>query len=66
MFQRMVAVAGICSEWMHRVIPIRVSTALNPWRIQAAERGFNTQMSANLTTLNSQWLLRESITSGFM
>ena len=39
---------------MHRVIPIRVSIVLNPWRIQAAERGFNIQMSANLTTLNSQ------------
>lgn len=32
----------------------RVSIVLNPWRIQAAERGFNIQMSANLTTLNSQ------------
>ena len=36
------------------VIPIRVSIVLNPWRIQAAERGFNIQMSVNLTTLNSQ------------
>ena len=32
----------------------RVSIVLNPWRIQAAERGFNIQMSVNLTTLNSQ------------
>jgi len=39
---------------MDRVIPTRVSIVLNPWRIQAAERGFNIQMSANLTTLDLQ------------
>ena len=37
-----------------QTFPIRVSIVLNPWRIQAAERGFNIQMSVNLTTLNSQ------------
>lgn len=31
-FRRMVAVVGICLEWMHRVIPTRVSIVLNPWR----------------------------------
>ena len=46
--------SGRYLEWMHRVIPTRVSIVLNPWRIQAAERGFNIQMSANLTTLDLQ------------